>query len=369
MVKRPSARSTKEEILNEFDQLLDENKKLLTQFEQLKKEKDSLEKRVPPKVEAAPPPKKRDAEVSNDKEAAAKKIVTMDHIMEGLQSIRADFGRAVNELSAHLVAEASALAELQDRVTDETEQLKLLYELEVTNETLAQLLQDYSEKANSFEQGAQQKQEAFEQEMIEKDAAWQKEQEEHNRTVKERNESTELNFKREEAEYRYNLDQQRKLDIEDFELKLKKLKQELEIGEANKKKEWAEREKVIADQETEFDELKERVEKFPKELETAIKEAKTKASQAVQREAQIKADLRAKEVDGEKRIYETKIKSLEEIVKNQVQQLQALSAKLDGILKQSQALAMKAIEGASQVSSFESMKEIAMEQAKKVKSE
>ena len=79
--------------------------------------------------------------------------------------------------------------------------------------------------------------------------------------------------------------------------------------------------------------------------------------------------MRLKEVEGEKQVYETKIKSLEEMVKNQLQQIQTLSSRLDATLKQSQTLAMKAIEGASNVSSFQSVREIAMEQAKKVKSE
>ena len=159
------------------------------------------------------------------------------------------------------------------------------------------------------------------------------------------------------------------MDIEEFELKIKSLQRELDTFDVNNKKEWNERERILTEQEQEFEALKERVEKFPGELEAAIKDAKVKASQAAQREAQIKFDLRKKEVEGEKQIYEARIKSLEENLKNQTQQIQALSTKLDATLKQSQALAMKAIEGASNVSSFQSVKEIAMEQAKKVKSE
>jgi len=369
MSKRPTSRDTKADILKEYAQLFDEQKKLLSQLEQLKKDKESLEKKVPKEMEISKPEKKEIEEKMKEKEIATPKIATMDQIVEGLQSIRSGFGKAVNETSAQLVTEASTLAALQDRIADETNQLKLLYDLEVTNEILDQLIQEYTEKSTAFEQEAQQKQQAFEFEMLEKNKTWQKEQEEHDRTVKEQNEIAELNFKREEIEYRYNLEQQRKLDNEEFELKLNKLQRELDSFEANKKKEWHEREKIIAEQENEFEALKQRVEKFPKELEAAIKDAKTKASQIVQREAQIKTDLRAKEVEGEKRVYEAKIKSLEEILKNQVQQIQALAAKLDTTLKQSQALAMKAIEGASNVSSFESVKEIAMEQAKKVKSE
>lgn len=369
MSKRPTSRDTKTDILEQYDQLFDEQKKLLSQLEQLKKDKESLEKKVPTEMEISKPVKKELEEKMKEKEVATSKIATMTQIVEELQSIRSGFGKAVNELSAQLVAEASTLAALQDGITDETNQSKLLYDLEVTTETLNRLIHEYTEKSSAFEQEAQQKQQAFEIEMLEKNKNWQNEQEEHNRTVKEQNESTELNIKREEIEYRYNLEQQRKLNSEDFELKLKKLQRDLDSFDADKKKEWNEREMEIAEQEQEFEALKQRVEKFPEELEAMIKNAKVTASQAVQREAQIKIDLRAKEVDGEKRVYETRIKSLEEILKNQVQQIQALSARLDATLKQSQALAMKAIEGASQVSSFESMKEIAMEQAKKVKSE
>jgi len=369
MTKRPTSRDTKADILEQYDQLFDEQKRLLSQLEQLKKDKQSLEKRVPKEMEISKSEKKEIEEKMKEKETTTPKIATMDQIVEGLQSIRSGFGKAVNELSAQLVAEASTLASLQDRITDETNQLKLLFDLEVTTETLGQLIQEYAEKSAAFEQEAQQKQEVFEIEILEKNKTWQKEQEEHNRTVKEQREITELNFKREEIEYRYNLEQQRKLDSEEFELQLKKLQRELDSFEANKKKEWHEREKIIADQEHEFEAMKERVEKFPEHLAVAIKDAKAKASQPIQREAQIKMDLRTKEVEGEKRVYETKIKSLEETLKNQVQQIQALFARLEATLKQSQALAMKAIEGASSVSSFQSVKEIAMEQAKKAKGE
>jgi hypothetical protein len=369
MSKRPTSRDTKADILKEYDQLFDEQKKLLLQLEQLKKDKASLEKKVPKEMETSKPVKKEIEEKMKEKEMATHKIATMDQIVEGLQSIRSGFGKAVNELSAQLVAEASTLAELQDRITDETNQLQLLYDLEVTNEILGQLINEYTEKSTAFEQEAQQKQQAFEIEILKKNKTWLKEQEENDRAVKEQNEIAELNFKREEIEYRYNLEQQRKLDIEEFELKIKSLQRELDTFDVNNKKEWNERERILAEQEQEFEALKERVEKFPGELEAAIKDTKASASQAVQREAQIKIDLRSKEVEGEKRIYEAKIKSLEEILKNQVQQIQVLSAKLDATLKQSQALAMKAIEGASNVSSFQSVKEIAMEQAKKVKSE
>lgn len=53
-----------------------------------------------------------------------------------------------------------------------------------------------------------------------------------------------------------------------------------------------------------------------------------------------------------------------ETIQRQDGHLQTLSKQLDSALKQVQDLAVKAIEGASNVSSFQAVKEIALEQAK-----
>ena len=340
MPKRPSARSTKAEILKEFDELFEENKKLMTHLQQLEQEKKTLEKQAPSVVEELKPAEKEAKEHVNRKEIDISTMDTMDKIIDNLKTIRSGFGKAVNELSAKLVSEASNLEELLKKVDDETQQLKTLYDLELTGDTLNELIQQYIENSNIFEKEAKQQQEAFEQEMTEKKDAWQKEQNEHIQLIKERNGKTELDFQRDEAEYKYDLELQRKLENDEFQLKLKKLQKELDKSETDKKKEWAERETTIAEQEKEYNDLKKRVENFPKELEATIKDAKTKASQMARIETQKKADLRAKEVEGEKRTYELRIKSLEDIFKNQVQQIQTLSNKLDATLKQAQALGL-----------------------------
>ncbi|MEP0868609.1 hypothetical protein NDA01_02215 [Trichocoleus desertorum AS-A10] len=63
-------------------------------------------------------------------------------------------------------------------------------------------------------------------------------------------------------------------------------------------------------------------------------------------------------MEGNKRNYELRIQSLQET------RIHALSQQLSAALKQVQDLAVKAIEGAANVSSFQAMREIAIEQAK-----
>jgi hypothetical protein len=58
------------------------------------------------------------------------------------------------------------------------------------------------------------------------------------------------------------------------------------------------------------------------------------------------------------------VKSLEATIKERQHQIDTLSAQLSAALKQGQDLAVKAIEGASNSTSFMAVKEIALEQAK-----
>jgi hypothetical protein len=200
--------------------------------------------------------------------------------------------------------------------------------------------------------------------MTEKKTAWQKEQAGHARFIKERDESTKKKEQREAAEYKYDLELQRKLDIDRYEQEQEQLKKALENFETSKRREWAEREKRITEQEIEFETLQTEVETFPKELESVVKKARDEGSKMAQRQTKVTADLRAKEAEGERRVYELKIQSLEEVIQKQLAQIKALSTQLDAAAKQAQALAMKAIEGSSSAGSLQAVKEIALEQAK-----
>jgi len=355
MTDRPTSKNTKNEILKMYDELLEEKGQFEARAKQLLKEKQAVEKGAGKIVERGHAAAEHPAVPS-----------TLNGIIRTLSVIQPGFGDAVSELSAKLIAEASKLTKLHRNVEEEKQQLESLHGLQVNDETLVQLIREYIEKSNTFEEEAKQSQEAFEQEMAEKRKTWQKEQEEQARLIKERNEATTKTEQRETAEYKYDLELRRKLDNDQYEQQQKQLKKALEDFEEAKKKEWAERERYIADQEKEFAELKAKVEKFPKEVETAIKKVQIEGTEMARRQTQVKTDLRTKEVEGQRRVYELKIQSLEDTIKQQQQQMNKLSVQLDAAVKQGQDLAVKAIEGTSNTSSLQAIREIALEQAKNV---
>ena len=180
----------------------------------------------------------------------------------------------------------------------------------------------------------------------------------------ERNETQTKMQRRETEEYEYMLTRDRKLSDETYEQQQESFYQALEALRQAQEKQWAEREKTVEERETDFDELKAKVEAQPEELQTAIKRAKEEGKGIANQQAKITADLAAKEVEGQTRAYDLQIQSLKETIQTQDGRLQTLSKQLDAALKQVQDLAVKAIEGASNASSFQAVKEIAIEQAK-----
>lgn len=352
MVKRPSDKNTKAEILTAFDELLKEKKALESQLMQ-----GVSEKQPEPRL--------------NGKSSSGSGVMTsvqgqqkMDYILEGLTGLQLNFGGAVSDLSEKLTLEAFKLQEARQGVASEVQQLETLHGLQVTEGSLDALIQQYGESFKTFNEELSQRREAIEQESIQAKKVWANEQEEHRKLIKERNETLNKTRQRDVKEYTYDLSLQRKLAKDEYEQEKKALYQELEEFQQAQQKQWISRENAIAEREKQFEDLRVKVEAFPKDLEAALKRAKEEGKGIAHHQAKVKADLYAKDVEGSKRFYELRVLSLQETLQNQEARIQNLSKQLDFALKQVQDLAVKAIEGASNVSSFQAVKDIAIEQAK-----
>jgi uncharacterized coiled-coil protein SlyX len=350
--KKLTDKNTKAEILQAYEDLTKETSALKLQINQGLKEKESVNKE---------PPKAEPKQLINQPVTIQQK---MNYTIENLAKIQLGFGSAANELSEKLTTQASKLEEIIKSVENETEQLKQLHNLEVTDNTLDTLISSYEDNSKAYQDEFNQRYDLLSQETLAQKTAWQKEQEEHQRTIKERNDDLNKTRQRETAEYKYDLELQRRLNLDEYEQTQKALYQQLEELKEQVEKQWAEREKTIFEREQQFEEYKTKVETFPKEKEAAIKRATEEGKGIAHYQAKVKSDLYAKEVEGQKRFYEQRLQSLEQTITNQENRLQNLSKQLESALKQVQDLAVKAIEGTANVNSYQAMKEIALEQAK-----
>ncbi|MBD2353487.1 hypothetical protein H6G41_02425 [Tolypothrix sp. FACHB-123] len=356
VAKKPTDKSTKAEILQAYEELAKEAASVKTQLNQVLKENQSLSQsssKDKPKIE----PKT----TMNQPSTVQQK---MNYTIESLAKIQLGFGSAANELSEQLTTQASKLGEIRENVEKEVQELKQLHNLEITADILDNLIASYEDNSKNYQEEFSQQKEVLFQELDEQRKTWLKEQDENHRLVKERDENLKKTRQRDEAEYKYNLELQRKLTQDEYEQQQKGLNKQLEEFQQETEKAWAEKEKTIAEREKQFEESKAKVEAFPKEKETAIKKATEEGKGIAYYQAKVKSDLYNKEVEGQKRFYEQRLQSLEQTISNQDNRLENLSKQLESALKQVQDLAVKAIEGTANVNSYQAIKEIALEQAK-----
>ena len=372
MAKKPNQRNTKAEILDAFNDLLKQNKELESQLKDAKKQ---------PKNIAAPSQKTaqgatekiNSAQANNSKNEVVPVTVpalianepqSVGDILQVLTQLQDNFGGAVSNLSEKLTQEAVTLENIQTSVSEQEEQLTNLYDLDVENTDVDQLIQDYQDSEKTFDEEFDTRQGELDEELTSAQDEWDKEQETYQRSIKERDENTSKTRQREAEEYLYDLQLERKLSTETYDQDRKQLYQELEDLEELQNKEWDELEEAIATREKEFSEVETKAESLEAELEAAIKKAKEEGKGIANHQAKVKADLREKEVLGLKRSYELRLDFLEDTIQDQDDRIDSLSKQLDAALKQVQDLAVKAIEGAAESSSFEALREIALEQAR-----
>lgn len=353
VVKKPSDKNTKVEILQAYEELTKEKAALKSQLDQVVKGNQSVTKEMP-KVE-------QKMSVNNQSSTIQQK---MNYTIQSLAKIQLGFGSAANELSEQLTTRASKLAEIKQSVDNEIQQLTQLHNLEISEDILDTLIQSYEDNSKSYQEEFSQRYEVLSQETLNQRNTWVKEQEEHQRAIKERNENLNKTRQRDVAKYKYDLELQRKLESDEYAQRQKILYNQLEELLQEAEKQWAEREKVISEQEKQFEEYKAKVEAFPKDKEASVKKAMEEGKGIAHYQAKVKADLYGKEVEGQKRFYEQRLQSLEQTITNQETRIENLSKQLESALKQVQDLAVKAIEGTANVNSYQAIKEIALEQAK-----
>lgn len=345
MVKKVSIRNTKTEIIEAYQSLE-------TAYKDLQKKKIPKNTTTPPKAD----PQKVTTTATSP--------VAMTTVIQSLGQLSKQFNTALSQLSSNLLIEASQLTEVSTKVETENSHLETLYDLKITDQSLNDLLKQYTENSEQYQQTLQQQRETSEKAWTEKNQTWQAEIEATKQGLQEQEAAYHKHQQRNEQEYKYDLSLQRDTSGEEYNQQQQQLQQVVAEIEEKRQQAWKERETALAERERQFKDNQTKVESFPKNLEAAIKKAKDQGIGIARNQTKIKADLAAKEFAGEEQIYQLQIQGLETQVAEQTAQLNKLSKQLEATQKQAQELAVKAIEGASSQTSFHALKEIALEQAK-----
>ena len=313
----------------------DSKAQILQNFQQILADKKKIESKVETKEQSA-------EKAKNKQLLEVASTYTIDSIVKGLADLQLDFGSITSGLSEKLKAESSKLDKLKRAIEIEAEQLQQLQQIRVVADAFHILTQEHQEKLTVLEQNATNQHEIIEKDTTQKRKIWGKEQQEFDAAVQEKTAFTIKQRQGEAADYQYDLQRERKIETDAYEETKRTSERELQESTREKDKNWAEREKLLSDNQAEFEKNQTKAAGFEEELKQAYTKAKEEAIQEVSREAKVKADLVEKEWEGSKQGYELKVQSLQQTISLQTEQIAEISAQLQATMKQAQDLAMKA---------------------------
>jgi len=313
----------------------DSKSQILQNFQQILADKKKIESKVETKEQSA-------EKAKNKQLLEVASTYTIDSIVKGLADLQLDFGSITSGLSEKLKQESSKLDELKRAIEIEAEQLQQLQQIRVVADAFHILTEEHQEKLTVLEQNAANLREILEKDTTQKRKVWGKEQQEFEDAVQEKTAFTIKQRQSEAADHQYDLQRTRKIETDTYEETKRTSERDLQESTREKEKNWVEREKLLSDNQAEFEKNQTKATGFEEELKQAYVKAKEEAIQEVSREAKVKADLVDKEWEGSKQGYELKVQSLQQTIERQTEQIAEISAQLQATMKQSQDLAMKA---------------------------
>lgn len=184
-------------------------------------------------------------------------------------------------------------------------------------------------------------------EITETRKVWQQEQEEFATNLNESSELLNQVRQRQEADYLYDTTRSRRIATDDYEATKRQIEREIQETTQAKEQDWAERERILAAQQSSLEQYQQRITAFPSELEEAIKKAREEGIRDAHQDAKVKSDLLEKEWELTRQGYELQIQSLDTKIQQQTEQITEISTQLQTALRQAQELAMRAFDSSS----------------------
>jgi len=222
-----SSKSTKDQILSAYNEVL----------EKLNEKQDQ----VP-----------QEAKKKEEQKAVIIKATThsSDGIISDLSGIKLKTIKQLDVLSEELLEEFQKLSDLREAISLEQKHLEELYQIKETANTLAALLQAHAEQNEKLRQERERQKEDFEQFMASQRLRWEEDNKQLELAFQEEKEKQEKDRKREEEEYAYAREIKRRKEVDEYNAKKAVLEKELsEMQEGLQKREAAlsEKEKLLSD--------------------------------------------------------------------------------------------------------------------------
>ncbi|NOQ23184.1 MAG: hypothetical protein GQ565_11125 [Candidatus Aegiribacteria sp.] len=317
---------------------------------------------------------KAESELKPEKKLEEKKAVEVvsvadalaeESVLTRISDLKMEMSKTLTGISEKLEVETEKYKKIQEAITIKDNELKEIFEIERSAHALAALIEAQNQKKLEYETEISRKKAEYDDEMSTKKklleeeiqstrALWDKEKQAIQESVKERDVEEKKLRQRQKEEFDYNFKREQELvknkltdEMEQLEKKMALQREAFEKSVEEKEKELQSRETRAAERETHMEDLEKKVAAFPEELETHIVKTVKETADRLNEEAKKNEAFLKKEAEGKVNVLQTKIDSLESVVKEQIRQLAGINARLEDAYGKVQDIAVKAIEGSS----------------------
>jgi len=326
---------------------------------------NALLKQLQEKRETELKPEKKIEEKKQKEVVKVAETLSSEGVVKEIGNLKLEIGKRLTHIADGLEEEVSKFKKVQRAIEVKEGEVKELYDIERSAETLAALIETQNQKRQEFESEMAARKEGLSQEIRTIREGWEKEKKEHEAEIKERDAAEAKRREREKEEYGYSFKREQQVAKDKFEDEKAKMEKEVQLKKEQMDKELAEREKEVAEREEELNELQSKVTAFPKEMENVVNKAVKETKERITLEAKNREELIDKEFDGERNVLTTRIESLEKTVKEQSEQIANLSGQLEKSYQKVQDIAVKSVEGSSSLKSLTSLNQLISEQTRK----
>lgn len=334
MAKEITPKSSKNEIFEAYQEMMDKIQEQTNQSPKQAKETEEKQKIV--------------------KTASG---INFESIIKDTLNLKMSLNQALESIEKSLTTEWKKLTTIQEAISIEEQRLQDMYQIVANADSLSALINAQKEKKQKFEIEFQEEKSTMEKDISETRFVWNAESEEHKKTLKEQIESLKQQRIREEEEYQYNLKQTRRKEQDSYMESKTSQEKLLAEQKASFEKEYAERETKIKEHEAEYADLLKKVSAFPVELDKNIKQTEKTITEQLTSKHNHEKELLGKETEGERKLKDQTINALQEKIKEQAALILQLTAKADNATIQVKDIAMKAVENSFVFKNMEKGKE------------
>jgi hypothetical protein len=306
-------------------------------------------KRLKEKRETELKPLLRSEEKQKEEAVKVADSLSTEGIAREVGNLRSEISKVLIELSDRMEEEIGKYLHIKRAVEAREKELKELSEIEKEALSLAALLEAQRERRERFDGEMSEKKQSLEAEIASTRAAWKEEQKAHEGEVQAREAAEKRRREREAEEYTYAFERQKRLAQEQFEYEKGRMERETQLRRQELERDLTAREQALNEKEAELNQLRARASASAAELAAAVEKAVKETTERLTRESEAREALLRKGFEGEQKVLQSRIESLQQTAKEQQQQVARLSTQIEKSYGQVQEIAVKAIEGSGSV--------------------